>query len=107
MQRYASVINLKKEGAAEYQELHANAWPDVLAKISQCNIRNYSIYRYEDLLFSYFEYVGSDYEGDMARMAQDEVTQEWWSVCKPLMTPVLEAGKKEWWHEIQEIFHLD
>ena len=34
-------------------------------------------------LFSYFEYVGGDFEGDMAKIAADPKTQEWWALCKP------------------------
>ena len=69
MQRYASVIGMKPEHREEYERLHADVWPDVLKQIYQSNIRNYSIYRYGELLFSYFEYVGEDFEGDMAKMA--------------------------------------
>jgi len=107
MKRLGSVIKLKPEGIAKYEALHANAWPDVLAKITECNIQNYSIYRYENLLFSYFEYVGDDFTNDMARMAQDQTTQDWWAVCKPLQQPVDEIVGDEWWHELPEIFHHD
>ena len=37
--------------------------------IQECNIRNYSIYYRDGYLFSYYEYVGDDYEADMAKMA--------------------------------------
>jgi L-rhamnose mutarotase len=107
MQRFGSVIQLKPEGIARYEELHANAWPGVLAKITECNIRNYSIYRYGNLLFSYFEYVGSDFDADMAKMGEDQTTQDWWAECKPLQQPVAEIRPGEWWHDIPEIFHHD
>ena len=107
MKRYASVIHLKPDAALAYKQLHAHTWKQVLAKITECNIRNYSIYLYGNMLFSYFEYVGEDYEADMAKMAEDEVTQAWWSVCKPLQSPVPEARPGEWWHDIEEVFHLD
>ena len=56
MKRYGSVIGLKAEKIDEYKRLHAEVWPAVLAKISECNIQNYSIYlrEPENLLFSYF-----------------------------------------------------
>lgn len=72
MTRYASVIGIKPENRAEYERLHADVWPDILAKIYECNIRNYSIYRYGELLFSYFEYVGNDFDADMAKMGEDQ-----------------------------------
>lgn len=107
MTRYASVIGMKPENRAEYERLHADVWPDILAKIYECNIRNYSIYRYGELLFSYFEYIGSDFAADMALMAEDPMTQKWWGVCKPLQTPVADRADGEWWAAIPEVFHVD
>lgn len=107
MQRLASVIGLPLVGRAEYEELHANAWPGVLAQLTASNIRNYSIFRYGELLFAYMEYVGDDLKADLARMAADPITQAWWEVCGPLQRPVDEAGPGEWWKALPEIFHLD
>ena len=107
MTRYASVIGMKPENRAEYERLHADVWPDILAKIYECNIRNYSIYRYGELLFSYYEYIGSDFDADMALMAEDPMTQKWWGVCKPLQTPVADRADGEWWAAIPEVFHVD
>lgn len=107
MRRVASVIGLPAENVAEYESLHANVWPEVLAQIEKSNIRNYSIYRFNEMLFSYFEYVGEDYEADMARMALDPATQRWWAVCGPLQRPMEDRGEGEWWHEIPEVFHTE
>lgn len=107
MKRYASVIGLKPEHREEYQRLHADVWPTVLKQIHESNIRNYSIYRYGELLFAYFEYVGSDFGADMARMAKDENTQRWWDLCKPLQTPVEDRAPGDWWMDVLEVFHTD
>ena len=79
MRRYGMIIGLVKDKIEEYRSLHAAAWPDVLRMIRQCHIQNYSIYlrTLEDgrpYLFSYFEYTGSDFEADMAKMAADPTT---------------------------------
>lgn len=107
MKRYASVIGLKPEHREEYERLHADVWPTVLKQIHDSNIRNYSIYRYRELLFAYFEYVGTDFAADMARMAEDEHTQRWWDLCKPLQTPVEDRASGEWWMDVLEVFHTD
>lgn len=112
MKRYAMIIELKSENLEEYKKLHADVWPDVLDMIKQCNIRNYSIYlrRLPDgkhYLFSYFEYVGNDFEADMAKMAADETTQKWWDVCKPLQQPFPDLDKDQWWADMEEVFHCD
>jgi L-rhamnose mutarotase len=109
MKRYGSVIGLSEEGKAEYRALHAAVWPGVLAKIADCNIRNYSIFlkEPENLMFSYYEYIGTDYAADMAKMAADPITKEWWAVCMPCQAPLATRKEGEWWAEMPEIFHLD
>jgi L-rhamnose mutarotase len=89
MQRMGMVIGLKPEKIAEYKRLHADAWPDILDMISKCNIRNYSIFlkEPENLLFGYWEYHGTDFDADAAKMAADPRTQEWWDVCMPCQEP--------------------
>lgn len=107
MRRVAQVIAVKSEEIAEYEKIHAEVWPTVLDRLRKSNIRNYSIYRYENLLFSYFEYVGDDFDKDMAEIAADPETQRWWKVTDPMQNKVPEATENEWWHVIPEVFHTD
>ena len=109
IRRYGMVIGVKPEKIGEYKRLHAATWPGVLSKISDCNIINYSIYLKElepgkYYLFSYFEYTGDDFDADMAKMAADPTTQEWWKVCVPCQIPL--AGEKSW-ANMEEVFHTD
>jgi L-rhamnose mutarotase len=107
MKRYGSVIGVRPEKLEEYKELHAAVWPEVLKMITECNIRNYSIYYKDGFLFSYFEYIGNNYEADMAKMAADPTTQKWWDVCKPCQKPLETRKEGEWWADMKEVFHLD
>ena len=107
MKRHGSVIKIRPEKLEEYKVLHANVWPEVLKQIEKSNIRNYSIFHKDDWLFSYFEYVGEDFEGDMAKMAEDPTTQKWWDVCKPCQKPLTTGKEGEWWVEMEEVFHHD
>lgn len=107
MKRYGQVIAVRPEKLEEYKRLHANAWPGVLKMIKDCHLQNYSIYYKDGLLFSYYEYVGTDYEADMAKMAADPETQRWWDVCKPCQQPLPTRAEGEWWSDMEELFHLD
>ena len=107
MKRYGQVIQVRPEKLDEYKRLHAAVWPDVLNMIAQCNIRNYSIFHRDGLLFAHFQYVGDDFDADMAKMAADPTTQEWWAVCKPCQQPVSTAAPDEWWADMDEVFHCD
>jgi L-rhamnose mutarotase len=107
MKRYGSVIKIKPEAIDKYKRYHAAVWPEVLDMIRQCNIRNYSIYLKDDLLFGYFEYHGTDFPADMARMAADPKTQEWWAIMKPMQQPLETRAPAEWWAGMEEVFHSD
>ena len=107
MKRYASVIRLRPEKLEEYKRLHAEVWPGVLKMIKECGLQNYSIYYKDGYLFSYYEYIGVDYEADMSKMAADAETQRWWSVCKPCQDPLETRQDGEWWADMEEFFHLD
>jgi len=107
MKRYGQVIGIKPEKIEEYRALHADVWPGVLKTIEECNIKNYSIYLHDNLLFAYFEYHGDDFEADMAKMAADPATQEWWDVCMPMQIPVDTRAEGEWWKTLEEVFHRD
>ncbi len=107
MERHGQLIGVKPEKLAEYRRYHAAVWPEVLDMIRRCNIRNYSIYHSDGQLFAYYEYVGDDYAADMARMAADPKTQEWWDIMMPMQQPVANRAEGEWWAEMEEVFHTD
>ena len=114
MKRYGSVIGLRPEKVEDYKRLHAAVWPDVLNKIKDCNISNYSIFLRKlpdgnHYLFSYLEYSGEDMAADSARMAADPKTQEWWTFCEPCQKPLSsgDPASNEWWAPMEEVFHLD
>ena len=107
MKRYGMTIGLRPECIDVYKTYHAAVWPEILSRITDCNIRNYSIFLKDTTLFAYFEYHGSEFGTDMARMAADPKTQEWWAVMKPMQQPLDTRGEDEWWASMQEVFHLD
>ena len=107
MKRMGQVIQIKPEKVEYYKKLHSKVWPDVKNMITDCNIKNYSIFMSGGFLFAYFEYHGIDYDSDMAKMAADPMTQKWWEECIPCQQPVDFAGSEEWWSNMEEVFHQD
>jgi L-rhamnose mutarotase len=109
MKRMGMVIGIKPERIEEYKRTHAAVWPEVLAKISDCNMRNYTIFlrEPENLLFGYFEYHGQDWAADSAKMAADPKTQEWWAIHEPMQAPLATRKEGDWWAMAQEVFHID
>jgi L-rhamnose mutarotase len=111
MKRIGQIIRLKPEAYEDYKRTHADVWPGVLAKIHEANIRNYSIYHWNGLLFAYYEYIGTDFEADMAIIGSDPKTHEWWALNDPMQEPVQgnSTGSREgnWWTDMEEVFHTD
>jgi len=108
MKRFGWVARVKPEQYDEYKRLHADVWPDVLETISACNLRNYSIFHRDGQLFTYVEYTGDDFAADMAKMADDETTRDWWDLVIPMFEdadPDTPGGNV--WADMEEIFHLE
>lgn len=101
------MIRLKPEKEEEYREMHANAWPDVLATLKRAGVFNYSIFHRDGMLFSYLEFSGEDFEYATELMASDEATRKWWSLTTACQEPVETAATDEWWAPAEEVFHLD
>ena len=107
MKRFGFVIRVAPDEIDRYKEYHRKVWPEILAMIRSCNIRNYSIYLKDDFLFAYYEYHGIDHAADIAKMAADPRTQEWWSIMMPMQRPLQTRQAGEWWAEMEEVFHFD
>ncbi len=105
--RYGSTLRVRPERFEEYKREHAAVWPGVLAAITRSNIRNYSIYHRDFVLYAYFEYWGDDFAADMKAMAADPTTQRWWALMEPMQEPYPDRAPGEWWSRMEEVFHHD
>ena len=109
MQRMGMIIGIRPEKIDEYKRLHAETWPGVLSQIADSNIRNFSIFlrEPENVLFGYFEYCGEDFAADMARMAADPITREWWALTDPCQEPLASRKEGEQWSFMEEVFYCN
>ena len=107
MRRFGQVLKLRPEFRDDYVKHHAAVWPGVLEQIRRSNIRNYSIFLRDGILFAYFEYVGQDFEADMRAMAADAQTRRWWDLMEPMQEKWPSATPAEWWSNMPEVFHAD
>ncbi len=107
LQRVAQIIRLNSKDEAAYIRYHEKVWPSVLATIAACNISNYSIFLRNGLLFSYFEYSGTELAADMKKMSACVDTQRWWSIMDPMQSTMPDALSGEKWSPMREVFHFD
>jgi L-rhamnose mutarotase len=106
MKRVGSLIKLRPEYEERYIILHKHVFPEVLDRIRKSNVRNYSIFLKDGILFSYFEYIGSDYTFDTNEIA-DAPTKEWWKLTDPMQEPLPDRKEGEWWTQMKLIQHFD
>ncbi len=100
---YGSIVGLRPEFETQYRVLHRHVFPGVLDRIARSNIRNYSIYLHDNILFAHLEHVGDDYAADQAAIAADETTREWWKLTDPMQVPLDERSPGDWWATLRVV----
>ena len=55
-------------------------------------------------IFSYYEYKGTDYEADMARLSAETRNNEWLSMTDPMQIPLKDEKS---WAVMEEVYHND
>jgi L-rhamnose mutarotase len=107
VRRIGAVVGIRPDSIETYRRLHADPWPEVTAENARAGISNYSIFlfREQNLLFSYYEYAGTDRAADAARMAANPVMQDWWKLCRPCQVPLVEGPGARRWADMEPIFY--
>jgi len=100
------LIKLKPEFEERYIILHRHTFPGVLERIKKSNIRNYTIFLLNGILFSHYEYVGNNFKADMDAIA-DPVTRDWWKLTDPMQEPIDPRNKGEWWASVEMWLRVD
>lgn len=106
-QKIGMCINLDPKKVKEYKDLHKNCPKEIRALLKSVNIHNYSIFlkEPENILFSYFEYEGDNFEEDIKIMSDNEENKRWWKLCGPCQIPFETRKKGEWWAEMENVFN--
>lgn len=104
---FGQVGRIKPEKKDVYVDLHKNAWPEILKAISSCNIKNYSIFIRDNVVFSYFEYVGEDYEADKKKLAGYNICKKWWEITDPCFVKYDDHSENKDFENMERIFYLE
>jgi len=106
-QRIGMVIGIRPDRISAYEAVHAASHPGVRDLLVKYHMHNFSIFIHklaEDryYLFGYYEYTGSDYLADMAKLAAEPRNQEWLSTTDPMQIPL--PGERSW-SIMREVYH--
>ena len=116
----AGLIRAKPAMLEQYMQLHDRTWPEVMARMHACNMRDFTVWLHEEtsLMFHSFVYIGDDFEADMAAVEADPVVRFWWTFCEPCQEPLHWTGPPpsqggrgdpghpgEWWAPMRMVNH--
>jgi L-rhamnose mutarotase len=104
LRRYAFILRLRKGAAEAYEEAHRAVWPDMLALLRSAGVREYSIYRRDELLVLTLR--AADFEATWGRIENHPVNLRWQQAMAPLFAPPEDLRPGEWFPMMKEVFYL-
>jgi L-rhamnose mutarotase len=107
VRRVGMVIGIKPDQISAYKALHAASNPGVRDLLTKYHMHNFSIYIHQlddgkYYLFGYYEYTGSDYKGDMDKLASESRNHQWLAMTGPMQIPL--HGERSW-AMMEEAYH--
>jgi L-rhamnose mutarotase len=105
MQRVAFRLRIKPDCIEEYEEAHRRVWPELLAKLREVGISDYSIFRRGQDLFLVMKV--EDFDRAWNELDKDPVNQRWQQEMSRLFEPVPDLEPGERFAMMKEVFHLE
>jgi L-rhamnose mutarotase len=105
MPRYAFKLRIKSDSIEEYDREHKKVWPELLAKLKEVGISDYSIFRRGQELVLCLRAENFDQAWDL--LDNDPVNQRWQECMSRLFEPVPDKHPGERFAMMEEVFHLE
>jgi L-rhamnose mutarotase len=104
MPRYAFKLRIKADAIEEYEREHQRVWPELLAKLKEVGISEYSIFRRgQELVLSLRV---DDFNRAWDELDRDPVNLRWQEFMSRLFEPVSEKQEGERFAMMKEVFYL-
>jgi len=105
MPRYAFKLRIKADAIEEYEREHQRVWPELLAKLKEVGISDYSIFRRGQDLVLVLRV--DDFEKAWDELDRDPVNQRWQREMAPLFDSPNGDSADDTMFPLEEVFHLD
>jgi L-rhamnose mutarotase len=105
MPRYAFKLRIKADAVDEYEREHQRVWPEVLAKLKEVGITDYSIFRRGQDLTLVLRV--DDFDKAWDELNADPVNQRWQAFMGRLFEPVPDQKPGERFAMLKEVFYLE
>ena len=105
MPRMAFRLRLKPATIEEYERSHRQVWPELLAKLKQVGISDYSIFRRGTDLLLVMRV--EDFDAAWDELAKDPVNLRWQAEMAKYFEPVPDLKPGERFAMMKEVFYLE
>src|SRR5579871_2707120 len=105
MPRYAFKLKIKADAIEEYDREHKRVWPELLAKLKEVGISDYSIFRRGQDLVLCLQV--ADFDKAWDELDRDPVNIRGQEFMGRLFEPVPDKQPGERFAMLQEVFRLD
>ena len=105
MPRYAYRLRIKPDAIEEYEREHQRVWPELLAKLKEVGISDYSIFRRGQDLMLVLRV--DDFDKAMDEMDGDPVNRRWQVFMSRLFEAVPDKQPDERFSMWKEVFYLE
>jgi L-rhamnose mutarotase len=105
MPRYAFKLRIKPDAIEEYESEHQRVWPELLDKLKEVGISDYSVFRRgQDLTLVLRT---EDFDKAWDELDNDPVNQRWQEFMSRLFEPVPDKQNGERFAMLKEVFYLE
>ena len=105
MPRYAFKLRIKPDAIEEYEREHKRVWPELLDKLKEVGISDYSVFRRGQDLTLVLRTENLDSALD--ELDKDPVNQRWQEFMGRLFEPVPDKQPGERFAMLKEVFYLE
>lgn len=105
MARYAFKLRIKADAIEEYEREHLRVWPELLKKLKEVGISDYSVFRRGQDLTLVLRV--DDFDKAWDELDADPVNQKWQEFMGPLFEPVPDKEPGERFAMLKEVFFLE
>jgi L-rhamnose mutarotase len=104
MPRVAFRLRIKPNAIAEYEQSHRKVWPELLAKLKEVGVSDYSIFRRGQDLVLVMRV--DDFDQAWNALDNDPVNIRWQQEMSKLFEPVPDLQPGERFAMMKEVFYL-
>jgi L-rhamnose mutarotase len=105
MPRVAFRLRIKPDAIEEYDKAHSAVWPELLAKLKEVGISDYSIFRRGQELFLVMRV--RDFDAAWDALGKDPMNQRWQAKMANYFEPASDLGLDERFAMMKEVFYME